>query len=97
MISIQQTDRFSKWLKELKDGAARVQILRRLKRLQADGNPGDYKSLGDGVSEMRIHSGPGYRLYFTRRGEEIVILLCGGDKGSQDADIRLAKDIAKDI
>ena len=96
MHSIQQTERFSKWLKALKDLAGKAQILRRLKRMEG-GNFGDIKSVGENVHEMRIHFGPGYRIYFTSRGEEIVILLCGGDKDSQDADIRHAKDIAKDL
>jgi putative addiction module killer protein len=61
------------------------------------GNPGDTKSVGDGISEMRIDYGPGYRLYFTRRGEQIVVLLCGGDKSSQSRDIAFAKQMAKDL
>ncbi|WP_343685367.1 type II toxin-antitoxin system RelE/ParE family toxin [Asticcacaulis sp.] len=96
MITLRQTDRFSNWLKELKDQQGKAQIIRRLKRLETDGNFGDFSSVGDDVSELRIHAGPGYRVYYTRRVDQVVILLCGGDKGSQDADIRLAKALAKE-
>lgn len=80
----------------LKDVRARTRIAVRIDRL-ADGNPGDVKSVGERVSEMRIDYGPGYRLYFTRRGQQLVILLCGGDKASQDRDIERAKPMAKDV
>ncbi len=78
-----------------RDLQARARIAVRIDRL-ADGNPGDAKSVGDGVSELRIDYGPGYRLYFTRKGDRLVILLCGGDKSSQDRDIRQAKAMAKE-
>lgn len=96
MITIQQTERFAKWLSELKNLTAKIQILRRLKRIEG-GNLGDTKSVGDGVHEIRIHTGPGYRIYYTYQGEEIIFLLSGGDKDSQDADIVRAKEIAKEI
>ncbi len=96
MITIHRTERFAKWLGDLRDLAVKVQILRRLKRIEG-GNFGDTKSVGDGVHEIRIHSGPGYRMYYTYNGVEIVILLSGGDKDSQDSDILRAKEIAKEI
>lgn len=95
MIEIHQTIIFARWLAALRDRHARVRIGVRIRRFEA-GNPGDVKSVGDGVSEMRIDVGPGYRLYFTRRGTRIVILLCGGDKGSQNSDIAKAKQLAKE-
>lgn len=96
MITLRQTVRFSNWLKDLKDQQSKAQIIRRLKRLEIYGNFGDYSSVGEDVSELRIHSGPGYRIYYTRRGDQVIILLCGGDKGSQDSDIRVAKALAKE-
>lgn len=96
MITIHQTDRFARWLSDLKNLAAKIQILRRLKRIEG-GNFGDTKSVGDGVHEIRIHTGPGYRIYYTYQGEDIIFLLSGGDKDSQDADIIRAKEIAKEI
>lgn len=96
MIEVRQTDVFAKWFKGLRDIRAKAQIIRRIDRATA-GNLGEVRSIEDGVSEMKIDYGPGYRLYFTRRGLEGVILLCGGDKGSQDRDIREAKKLAKDL
>jgi putative addiction module killer protein len=96
MPVVQKTQRFSDWLKDLRDQRARAKIVSRLDRL-ANGNPGDVASVGEGVSELRIHYGPGYRVYFVKRGEEFVILLCGGDKSTQSADIRLAKKWAKEL
>lgn len=90
MIEVRRTDTFDKWFKALRDDRALARIARRIDRL-AEGHAGDVKSVGDGVSEMRIDVGPEYRVYFTRRGEVIFILLCGGDKSSQDRDIRTAK------
>jgi putative addiction module killer protein len=86
---------FDKWFAELKDRKARVRIAARVDRL-ARGNPGDVCPVGSGVSEMRINYGPGYRVYYKQRGRLVVLLLCGGNKGSQDADIRTAIQIAKD-
>jgi putative addiction module killer protein len=95
MFEVQQTAIFEAWIDGLKDMRAVARIEVRLRRLSL-GNVGDAKSLGDGVSEMRIDYGPGYRLYFTRRGERIVILLCGGDKKRQSGDIARAKQMAKE-
>ena len=86
MIEIEVTEEFDKWLKGLRDAQAKVRIFERVRRLR-DGNPGDVRPVGKGVSEMRISYGPGYRLYCTQRGELRVILLCGGDKSSQKKDI----------
>ena len=81
---------FEKWLRKLRDAGARQRIRVRIARLRL-GNFGDAKSVGEGVSELRIDCGPGYRVYFGRDGEKVVILLCGGDKASQSADIQTAK------
>ncbi len=96
MPAVKRTDEFSNWLKNLRDVRARAKIVARIDRL-ALGNPGDVAPVGSGVSEMRIHYGPGYRVYFVRRGEEIVVLLCGGDKSSQDSDIATAKKLASEL
>lgn len=95
MFEIRRSAVFEAWLRGLKDRTATAIIARRIRRI-AMGNLGDVKSLGDGISEVRIHHGPGYRVYFTRRGNTVIVLLCGGDKGSQSRDIDLAKAIAKD-
>lgn len=95
MFEVRQTAVFEAWIAGLKDIRAVARIEVRLRRLSL-GHLGDAKSLGDGVSEMRIDYGPGYRLYFTRRGERIVILLCGGDKKRQSGDIARAKQMAKE-
>ena len=96
MLEIVQTEAFSLWLERLRDVRARAKIAARVQRL-ALGNPGDVAPVGDGISELRIHYGPGYRVYFTMQGKTIVILLCGGDKGSQAKDIKRAKALAADI
>ncbi len=93
MIEIRRTDEFAKWLKNLKDSSAKSRINLRIRRIALTGNVGDYKSVGDGVYELRIDYGPGYRLYFAQRGQEIVLLLIGGDKSSQQRDIKRAKKI----
>lgn len=90
---VQQTETFAAWLDGLRDLRARIAIARRIERMAA-GNLGDAKSVGGGVSELRVDVGPGYRLYFTRRRGVIVILLCGGDKRSQKADIARAQRLA---
>ena len=96
MHMIKQTDIFSKWLSKLKDTKAKVAILRRIQRVKED-NFGDYKSISSEVSELRITTGPGYRVYYTKRNEEIIILLVGGDKSTQKEDIIKAKKIAKEL
>lgn len=94
-VSILQTDAFRDWLDGLRDRKARVRIGDRLKRL-ASGNAGDTKSVGDGVQELRLYFGPGYRIYYTWQGDRLIILLSGGDKSTQKRDIALAKRLAKD-
>lgn len=96
MPKILQTDVFSRWLKSQRDAVAKAKILVRIERL-AEGNPGDVAPVGEGVSELRVHHGPGYRVYFIRRGEKLVVLLCGGDKSSQASDIARAKKLAKEL
>src|SRR5580658_1452455 len=95
MIEFKQTETFRKWRARLKDERARALIASRLDRL-AFGNAGDVKPVGQGISELRIDYGPGYRVYFMRRGKEIIILLCGGDKDTQENDIKTAKRLAKE-
>lgn len=96
MIEVRQTDRFKDWLEALRDNNARIRIAARIRRMES-GNFGDVEPVGEGVSEMRIHYGPGYRVYFVQQGQEVVVLLCGGDKSRQDRDIARAKDMAKDL
>lgn len=93
---IRKTFVFDKWLKSLKDSRARFRIHQRIRRLGL-GNPGDVKPIGEGCSEMRIDYGPGYRLYYKDTGREIIILLCGGNKTTQEADIEKAKNIAREV
>ena len=93
MIEVRQTAVFARWLSGLRDRTARARIAVRIDRL-ALGNPGDVKPVGAGVSEMRIDHGPGYRVYFARRGKVVVLLLSGGDKKSQARDIAAAKAMA---
>ena len=95
MPVVRMTETFATWLHELRDGKARNRISARIQRLE-DGNSGDVAPVGEGVSEMRIHYGPGYRVYFVSRGSEFVILLCGGDKASQARDIEAAKRLAQE-
>jgi putative addiction module killer protein len=93
MIEFQQSETFRKWRVRLKDQRIRALIASRLDRF-AFGNAGDVKPVGQGVSELRIDHGPGYRIYFTRRGSTVVLLLCGGDKSTQSKDIQAAKKLA---
>jgi putative addiction module killer protein len=93
-MDVRQTETFRSWLRNLRDDQAKARIVARIRRLE-QGNPGDVAPVGAGVSEMRIHHGPGYRVYFVQRGAEIVVLLCGGDKKTQAADIETAKEMAK--
>ncbi|HFU76564.1 MAG TPA: type II toxin-antitoxin system RelE/ParE family toxin [Bacteroidetes bacterium] len=95
MYEVKETELFSKWLLKLKDVRAKVSIIRRIKRVKA-GNFGDHKSVGDKVSELRITMGPGYRVYYTQRESEIIVLLVDGDKSTQSKDIEKAKEMAKE-
>ena len=94
MPDVRQTVSFANWLAALPDRRAIARINARIRRLSL-GNPGDVKPVGEGVSEMRIDYGPGYRVYFAQRGQGLVILLAGGDKGSQRRDIALAHELAR--
>lgn len=96
MIKIRKTDAFDSWLKSLKDMRAKAKIEVRIRRLSL-GNSGDVEPVGEGVSELRIHEGKGYRVYFVARGDVLVILLCGGDKKSQTRDIKTAKKMAQEV
>jgi len=96
MYRIKQTDVFSKWLKKLKDIQGKVSILRRIERTKS-GNFGDHKPVGDTVYELRITVGPGYRVYYTLKNDELVMLLIGGNKSSQNNDIAKAKQLAKEL
>jgi len=95
MPRIRKTDVFRKWMKKLKDAIAKAHINRRIDRLER-GNPGDVEPIGEGCSEMRIDYGPGYRVYYKDTGREIIIILCGGDKSTQQSDINKAKRIARE-
>lgn len=96
MIEIRETLVFSKWLESLRDRNARSRVQARIIRLGL-GNPGDVKSVGHGVSELRIDYGPGYRVYFIEKGSELVILLAGGNKSTQSNDIKKAIELAEDL
>lgn len=96
VIEIRKTELFADWIDGLRDLAGRARVLARIERL-AMGNPGDVKPVGGGVSELRIAAGPGYRVYFTRRGRMLIILLAGGDKSTQQADIRAAQKLAQNL
>jgi putative addiction module killer protein len=92
MLELKQTETFRKWRTRLRDERAKAILASRLDRL-AFGHPGDVEPVGDGISELRIHFGPGYRVYFKQRGKTLIILLCGGDKSTQAKDIKAAKRI----
>ena len=96
MIEIRKTDLFVHWLDELSDIQARARVQVRIERLAA-GNPGDVEPVGEGVSELRINYGPGYRVYFKQSGRELIILLAGGDKRTQTKDIKTALRLARDL
>jgi putative addiction module killer protein len=96
MIEIRKTDIYAQWLDGLRDIHARARIQVRVERLAA-GNTGDVKPVGEGVSELRIDYGPGYRVYFTKRGHEVVVLLAGGDKSTQASDIKTALRLARNL
>jgi len=96
MMEIRKTETFTKWIDGLNDIRARATILVRIKRL-SQGNPGDVKPVGEGVSELRINYGPGYRIYYKKQGQSIVVLLAGGDKRTQPKDIKTAQRLAKNL
>ena len=96
MIEVRKTEVFAEWLDGLSDLKARARVQARIERF-AMGNPGDVKPVGEGVSEMRIDYGPGYRVYFKKRGREVVILLAGGDKSTQAKDIKAALRLARNL
>jgi putative addiction module killer protein len=96
VLEVRQTQAFEDWLARLRDHRARARISVRIRRLSL-GNPGDVRPVGSGVSELRIDYGPGYRIYYVQRGPVLVILLCGGDKRTQKADIELAKALAMSL
>ena len=96
MTEIRETETFSKWLAALRDIVGRSRIVARVQRL-ARGNPGDVRPVGAGISELRIDHGPGYRVYFVKRGAVLVVLLCGGDKRTLASDIRAAKSLLDDM
>lgn len=96
MYQLQSTDVFDEWLRKLRDRKGRARVLARLESAQL-GNLGDVKAVGGGVREMRVHAGPGYRVYFSQRGRVLLLLLCGGDKSSQTRDIAQAQRILRDL
>jgi len=96
MVEIRETETFSKWIDGLQDIRARARILVRIERL-ATGNPGDVKPVGEGVSELRINYGSGYRVYFRKIGQTVIILLAGGDKSSQSKDIKTALRLSRNL
>ena len=96
MLEIREASAYAAWFAALRDRTARARIDIRIRRFSL-GNSGDIRPVGDGVSELRIHYGPGYRIYLTMQGDAVVILLAGGDKSSQDKDIRLARDLARNL
>jgi len=96
MVDIRKTDVFVQWLDGLSDIRARARVLARIERL-ASGNPGDVAPVGEGVSELRIHYGPGYRVYFKEFGQILIVLLAGGDKSTQPKDIKTALRLARNL
>ncbi len=96
MIEVRQTEEFSGWLHRLRDANAVARIVARIRRME-QGNPGDINNVGNGVMEMRIDYGPGYRVYYLHRGSTVVILLCGGDKRTQPRDIQRAHKMAEKL
>jgi putative addiction module killer protein len=96
MVTVRKSDVFQSWYEDLRDQKARARIDARIRRLEL-GNPGDVEPVGEGVSELKIDYGPGYRVYFVKNGKTVVVLLCGGDKSTQDQDIKKAKTLAKEL
>jgi putative addiction module killer protein len=95
MVEVVRSETFDRWLRKLKDRQAVARVLVRIDRLAA-GNPGDVKAIGAGISELRIDYGPGYRVYYMRDGDRLILLLCGGNKSSQDRDIQKARLVAEE-
>jgi len=96
MIEVRQTQEFSAWLHRLRDANAVARLVARIRRMEK-GNPGDSRSVGAGILEMRVDYGPGYRIYYVQRGAQIVVLLCGGDKRTQQQDIKRAVILAETV
>jgi putative addiction module killer protein len=96
MVEIRKTIAYGKWIDGLRDIKARARILMRVERI-ARGNMGDVKPVGEGVSELRIHYGPGYRVYFKQSGQQLIVLLAGGDKSTQSRDIQKALQLARNL
>lgn len=96
MIEVRQTEEYSRWFDGLRDRQGRLRILARIRRLSL-GNPGDVRPVGEGISELRIDCGPGYRVYFDQQGTVVIILLAGGDKSTQKRDIKRAKQLARHL
>ena len=96
MVEVRQTERFARWLKDLRDLRARAKVQVRIERL-IGGNPGDARPVGSGVSELRIDYGPGYRVYYQQKGSRLIILLAGGDKSSQSRDIEEVLMLSRQI
>ena len=96
MLEVRQTNVYSEWFADLRDRTAKVRIGIRIRRLSL-GNPGDFKPVGEGVSELRVDHGPGYRVYFIQKADVYIVLLAGGDKSSQEKDIRNAKALACEL
>ncbi len=96
MFEIRKSDEFAAWLDDLRDVRGRARIQARVERLAA-GNPGDVKAVGQGVAELRIDYGPGYRVYFVKKGRAVIVLLAGGDKTTQTADIKMAQRLARNL
>ena len=96
ILEIRQTDVYARWFRRLRDKQAKARINARIRRLSL-GNPGNVRAVGEGVSELRIDYGPGYRVYFVRRGQFLALLLAGGDKSTQDQDIEKARNLAREL
>ena len=96
VLEIRQSDTYAKWFRRLRDRQARARIILRIRRLSL-GNPGDVRPVGEGVSELRVDYGPGYRIYFVQHGQTVVVLLAGGDKRTQDRDIKTALELAREL